>query len=172
MPARRRALPRPAGARRAVDAAGSAGDPKLRAHVVTLARRRTLHRAAWIDLAVVALLASASLARAAATRRGALADVARHLRRLAPLAIAFTAYVAIAGGALAAKYESGNALPFWALGAVLLVLVALARAWSATGGASRTARVTRAVLAATTVVAAAFLVLESIDTMYLEGFGL
>src|SRR5207237_726408 len=78
-----------------------------------LARRGWLHRGAIADVGGVALLAALGIA------RGRSRDAGRAMRTTAPWAIAFAAYVAVAGGALASAYESGNMAPFVALGAAL-----------------------------------------------------
>ena len=104
--------------------------------------------------------------------RGRLAEAGRALRDLAPVALPFVAFMAIPGGLLAAKYESGNAAPFYLLGAAALPLVLVARAWSAVGSATQGARLGRSVLCAATVAATAFTVLDRLDPRYLEGFGL
>jgi hypothetical protein len=94
------------------------------------------------------------------------------LRRVAPLAFAFAAYLAAVGGLLASRYEAGNAAPFLALGAAVIPIVLLARAWAAVGSLRVPARIGRALLSATTVFAAALAVLEAINPAYLDGFGL
>ena len=96
----------------------------------------------------------------------------RELRKLAPVAAVFVAFVAVAGGVLASKYESGNAEPFLFLGAAVLPLLLLARAWSAVGSQTGAARAARALLCGATVVAAAFMLLDAMNPQYLEGFGL
>jgi hypothetical protein len=88
------------------------------------------------------------------------------------VAAIFVAFVAVAGGALASNYEAGNAAPFLLLGAVVLPLVLVARAWSAVGSTRGAARVARALLCAATVLAAAFLLLDAVNPQYLTGFGL
>jgi hypothetical protein len=98
--------------------------------------------------------------------------VALALRRSTPLAIAFAAYMAFAGGALAAGYETGNATPFVALGATLAPIAIVARAWGAASSPHLALRAARAALSASAVFAAAFLLLERLDRSYLEGFGL
>ena len=108
----------------------------------------------------------------AAARRRALRDVGARVARSLPLGLAFAAYVALAGGALSAGYERGNAAPFLALGAVLFPLVILARAWGAAASTAPSARAFRAVVCASAAVAGGFLVLEALDTAYLAGFGL
>ena len=145
-------------------------DSKLAHHVRELVTRRALRRGSIAVLVALGLFASASIAMAA--RRGTIAAVGRTLRSSAPLALGFAAYVAVAGGALAAVYERGNAAPFLVMGGVLFPLLLVARAWGAAGRATAIARIGRALLAASSVAAAGFLVLEWIDTAYLESFGL
>jgi hypothetical protein len=140
------------------------------ARMQRLVRRRTWTRLAFADLAMFFLLPLVAVLRA--HRRRTLTGVVRSTARLAPLAVAVTAYVAVVGGALASQYETGNAAPFVALGVAALPLVLVARAWSSAGSTRPSARVGRALLCATSVFAAAFLVLDVAYPTYLEGFGL
>ena len=94
------------------------------------------------------------------------------MRTFARVVVPFAAWAALVGGVLASEYEAGNARPFLLLGAFVVPLTLLARAWGAAGSAARAARVARAVVAASSVAAAAFLLLETLDVTYLEGFGL
>jgi hypothetical protein len=145
-------------------------DPRFVKQVGRLVVRRGVRLAALVVLALFALLAVVGLVRGG--RRGALAEAARELRKLAPVALVFVAFVAIGGGVLASKYESGNASPFLWLGAAVLPLLLLARAWSAVGSQRAAARVARAALCGGAVVAAAFTLLDVLDPTYLVGFGL
>jgi len=135
-----------------------------------LTTRRAVRRGALVVLAAFGVLALVALGRAAVRR--SLGEAARALRDLAPVALPFVAFVAIAGGLLATKYESGNSRPFFLLGAAVLPLVLLARAWSAVGSQTRPARLGRSLLCAATVAATAFTLLDQLDPQYLEGFGL
>jgi hypothetical protein len=121
-------------------------------------------------LALFGGLAATALLRA--HLRGAFPDAVRALRGVAPLATLFVAFLALAGGILASKYESGNSAPFLLLGSASLPLVLLARAWGAVGSPRSASRAVRALLCAATMFAAAFLVLEGLDPQYLSGFGL
>jgi hypothetical protein len=145
-------------------------DARFVRQVVRQTLRRSVRYGALVIVGAFALLAALAIVRAA--RRGALGAAAGELRRLAPVAILFVAFVAVGGGLLASNYESGNASPFLLLGVAVLPLVLVARAWGAVGSASKTARVARAVLCAATVLAAAFLLLDSVHPQYLAGFGL
>lgn len=145
-------------------------DPKFVRQVKRLVIRRAVQRFASIVLAAFAVFSIVALLRAG--RQGALAQAWNALRGVAPAAIGFVAFVAIAGGVLASQYESGNAGPFLMLGAAVLPLVLLARAWGAVGSQTRAARMGRALLCAATVVAAAFVLLEKVFPDYLVGFGL
>jgi hypothetical protein len=158
------------GAARIAKDLGPKIDPKVVVAIVRRLRRRVAHRVATVDLAAVTLLAAGSLA--LGWRRGALPVVLREIRRIAPFAVAFAAYAGILGGWLASSYEAGNAAPFWAIGGTTLVLGLLARAWGAVGSKRSGPRALRAILCATGVLAAGFLVLERIDATYLQGFGL
>lgn len=145
-------------------------DSKVGVRVRLRLRQQVAHRLALGDLSLLTLLVLASLG--LAWRRGALASVPRALGRVVLVAVGFATYSAIMGSVLATNYESGNAAPFLGMGAAMLPIVLLSRAWSAAGSSSTAARVGRALLCATGIVAAAFLVLERIDPVYLEGFGL
>jgi hypothetical protein len=133
-------------------------------------RRSRVHLASIVDLVLFVLLAGVAIGRTAA--RGAIAEVGGALRQMLPFALAFGAYVALMGGVLASTYETGNAEPFIAFGAVLVPVAVAATAWGAAGSRQVGARVGRAILSATAVAAAAFLVLEAINGQYLEGFNL
>jgi hypothetical protein len=145
-------------------------DPRFVRQVQRLIVRRAVRWVARVVLAAFALLALVGLVRAA--RRGVLGEAARALRALGPVALLFVAFVAVAGGVLASNYESGNASPFLWLGAAVLPLVLLARAWSAVGSQRAAARAARATLCGASVVAAAFVLLDTLDPQYLAGFGL
>ncbi len=145
-------------------------EPTFVKQVRRLRVRRRVRFGAEGALLLFALLASMAFARAG--RDGSLGRAGRALRSLAPVAGLFVALVAVAGGTLASRYESGNAAPFYALGAAVLPLVLLARAWGAVGSARRAARAARAAVCAAAVVAMAFVLLETLDPQYLTGFGL
>jgi hypothetical protein len=145
-------------------------DPKFVRQVKRLVLRRAVQWFASVVLAAFGVFSIVALVRAG--RKRALAQAWSALRELAPAAIGFVAFVAIAGGVLASQYESGNATPFLLLGAAVLPLVLLARAWGAVGSQTRAARVGRSLLCAATVMAAAFVLLEKVYPDYLVGFGL
>src|SRR5579884_3039525 len=106
-------------------------DPRFVTQTERLVRRRALRRAAIVELAAFVTLAASAWVRARA--RGTLGAAPAAVRRIAPVAAAFAAYVGGVGGLLASRYEAGNAAPFLALGAVALPLAVVARAWSAVG---------------------------------------
>jgi hypothetical protein len=145
-------------------------DPRFAREVQRLVVRRGVRLGARCVLGLFAVLAVVGLVRAA--RRGALTGAGYELRKMAPVAILFVAFVALGGGVLASKYESGNSAPFFWLGGLVLPLLLLARAWSVVGSQSAAARVARAALCGGAVVAAAFTLLEVLDPQYLTGFGL
>ncbi len=145
-------------------------DPKFVRQVKRLVLRRAVQRSALIVLAAFAVFAVLALVRAG--RKRTLGQAWSALRELAPAALGFVAFVAIAGGVLASQYESGNATPFLLFGATVLPLVLLARAWGAVGSQTRAARLGRSLLCAATVMAAAFVLLERVYPDYLAGFGL
>jgi hypothetical protein len=159
-----------AAAQAAVPALGRTLDTRMGQRVTELVRRRRVHIGSIVDLALFALLAGLAVARA--VFRGQVAEVGRALKAILPLVGAFAAYVAVMGGALASGYETGNATPFLAFGMALLPVTIAARAWSAAGSEARAARIGRAFLSASTVMATAFLTLEMINGQYLESFSL
>ena len=148
---------------------GDAGTA-VRARILQLIRRRTLRFAALSIIAFFAVLSIMAVVRA--QRRGRLAACKRELYSFALVAALFVAFVALGGGLLASSYESGNSSPFLVLGAAILPLVLLARAWSTVGSTARAARAGRAILCGATVVSSAFLVLDLAHPEYLSGFGL
>jgi hypothetical protein len=145
-------------------------DARFVRRVERLARRRWIARAAATVLVGFTGLAAAALLRA--RRQGRLRDAGRALVALAPVALTFLAFVAIGGGALASRYESGSSLPFLILGTVSSPLVLLAGAWSAVGSTRPVVRLGRALLCGATLVATAFVLLDTVSPDYLEGFGL
>jgi len=159
-----------AGATDVAATGGDRADPKLTKDVARAVRRHRVHIASIIVLVVT--LAFAARAWIGAARRGSAGAVARAVKRTAPLMLAYALYVAIGGALLASGYEAGTSRPFLLFGAALLGVLVLARAWAAAGAPARNARAFRAVLAATSALGAAFLVLESVDVAYLEGIGL
>ncbi len=160
-----------------LDAAASAtreneelSDKGLIAKVAGLVRRRTLHRAATLLLVSAGLLAAIAIARAA--RRGLHTELRGALTRSFGFAAAFCGYIAIGGTLLASGYTAETAAPFLAFGGALLPIVLVARTWAAAGSPRTPARALRAAICGITVVCAGFLVLEWVDTSYLESFGL
>ena len=145
-------------------------DPRFVRDITRLLRRRWIRWGAIVVLAGFAGLAA--LALDGARRRRALGEVLAALRGVAPVALPFVAFVGLAGGLLASRYESGNAAPFLLLGAGTLPLVFVARAWSAAGLNRAPARLARALFCGATVLAAAFILLDAASPDYLEGFGL
>jgi hypothetical protein len=145
-------------------------DARYVLQVKRLRTRRFVTFAAEGILAAFVLLSLSALVRA--SQRQLLGDAWRSLRAALPSAALFVAFVAVGGGFLASQYETGNARPFLLLGAGVLPLVLLARLWSAVGSQARAARVARSLLCGATVMATAFMLLQTITPQYLEGFGL
>jgi hypothetical protein len=149
-------------------------DPRFVARVDKLVRRQALFYVALCEIALFLALTLGALARA--VRRASdgirLQRLRGSLRGLGPIAAGFGAYIALVGGALASRYESGNAAPFLALGAVTVPLVLCAHVWNAVGRGNALARAARAVLSGVSVVAAAFVLLDVVNPTYLDGFGL
>jgi hypothetical protein len=129
-------------------------------------RRRPLRVVAWGDLTALAAFALLALARPG---RGA---VLVAVRRVAPLALAFSAVACGVGGLLASRYEQTSPYPFTAMLPAVFAAILLARAWSAGGSARAWARALRAAVSFAGVFAAAFLMLDRMDPVYLQGFGL
>jgi hypothetical protein len=154
---------------RALAIAHATGDRALAARVLRLARRRAI--IALSTAIVLATIVAAVLALGLAARRGEAARVRTALGATWPAAVGLGLLVG-AGGALAAAYETGHATPFLLLGAALVPVVLLARAWGAVGAPGAVARALRGVLFALAVVAAALLVLARVNVAYLESFGL
>jgi hypothetical protein len=159
-----------AAAEDAVAAAGGRADPHLARDVRRSVRRRNMHSAAIGVL--IAMVVLALRAAALAVRRGDGGGLRVAVARTWKIALAYAAWVAIGGALLASGYEAGTTKPFLYFGIVLLPLVLLARAWAAAGSASVGARGGRAALCAMGAVSAAFLVLEGVDVMFLDGMGL
>ena len=149
-------------------------DPRFVARIDKLVRRRVLFYASGCVVALfVALTAGAWLRAARRSNRGILIQRLRgSLRGFGPVVAGFGAYVALVGGALASHYESGNAAPFLALGAVTVPLVLCAHVWNALGAGNALSRIGRAILSGASVLAAAFMLLDVVNPTYLDGFGL
>ena len=160
----------PAGARAAIGSLRDVVDAKLTRQVDARVKRGRVHLAALIDVGLVALLAIMAIARA--ILRGESQGVRQTLARSVPRTLGFAVYVALVGGFFATQYEAGHAAPFFAFGGSLALTALVARAWGAAGSTTRPARIGRALLCASAVFAAGFLVLEGINGQYLEGFGL
>jgi hypothetical protein len=153
-------------AERAVRELDGTLDPRAATKVARLVRRRAAHAAALGEIGLFLALLAVALARKGARR--ALAALVRVL----PLASAFSLFAAGGGGLLAASYETGSAVPFLMLGPAMLGVILLSRAWSAVGSRSVAARITRSALAASSLLAATFLLLERLTPQVLDGFGL
>ena len=154
----------------AVRLAGTRADPRLGSDVRRAVRRRSLHLASIAALFAMVVLAARALV--AAVRRGSGGRVRSALASTWKLALAYAAYVALGGAALASRYEAETAKPFLWFGVVLVPVVLLARGWGAAGGETHAASAGRATLCAMGALSAAFLLLEGIDATLLEGFGL
>ena len=139
--------------------------------VIRVKRLRTRRAVRLVALGVLGAFGALVLFGLLRGRRQ-LGEAARAVRALAPTAILFVGFVAAGGGLLASKYETGNAEPFLLFGAGLLPIILVARAWSAVGSQAPAARIGRSFLCAATVAAAAFMLLESVNPQYLEGFRL
>jgi len=145
----------------------AAPDPALTSVYRRHVRRRALH-----VVSLGAVIIFVALVGAAFVRRAKTAPLRPQLVPFLRIALPFAAWTALVGGALASSYEAGNAKPFLLFGLCLAPIALFARLWSATGSDRKPARLARAVVSAATVFGAAFLLLEHLDTAYLEGFGL
>ncbi len=148
----------------------ASGDTELGRRVGVAVRRHALHVASVSAVALFALLASISTVVAARGR--SLRASLRSLPRFAHLALAFSAWLGATGALLAHNYDAASPLPFIALALTIVPIALVARVWSLVGRPAAWARAGRALLAANAALAAAFLVLETIDTNLLSGFGL
>ena len=153
-------------AARAAAELGPKLDAQHTAQIGRLLRRRVAHAAALGELGLVLALLAVAIV------RGGAGTAARAAGRILPPAGLFCAFAAVAGGLLASRYEAGSSTPFWMIAPMMLVSILLARAWSAVGSQANVARVVRAVLCASSVFAAALLLMERMTPEYLEGFGL
>jgi hypothetical protein len=137
-------------------------------HIGAVRRRLRVHGLAVWALAVTLGVAALSIVAAGHLAVGALTAV----RRLAPSVAAFLSYAGLTGGYLASTYENGTPFPFLWFAAFMLPLALIFRGWSAVGSPDLASRAGRAVLAVAATMALGFLVVESIDTTFLAGFGL
>jgi hypothetical protein len=159
-----------ASAAREMRAHESQVDWRFAKQVRRLERRLWLRAAAFGELILFATLVALAFVRA--KRRRLLGTAFDALRGFAPAVVAFSAFVGIGGGLLASQFEAGDGFPFLLLGAAVVPLVLLGRAWGAIGSAGAGARVGRGIVCAASTLAAAFVLLEFCSPMYLEGFGL
>lgn len=161
-----------AGAEETVRSAGPRADGKLLRDVARAVWRRRVHLASIATLVFVIAVAVTAILRASRRSEDARRSITGALRTSSRMTLVVAAYVAISGAFLASRYETGTSAPFLALGAALVPLLLLARAWGAAASAGPAARAGRALGCAASVLAAAFLVLESIDASFLDGMGL
>jgi hypothetical protein len=153
-------------AARARDRLGATLDEAHVSLVSHLLRRRTALAVAKPGLLGVLVLFGVAVA-----RRGA-ETAARAALRIFPLALSFSMFVGALGGLLAFSYDGGNALPFFLIAPAILSVVLVARAWAAVGSSKPPARVVRAALCASSLLAVALLLLDRLTPQCLEGVGL
>jgi hypothetical protein len=134
--------------------------------VTRLLRRRAALAVAKPVLGIVLMLFGVGVA-----RRGA-EMAARAALRVFPLAVSFCLFVGALGGFLATSYDSGNALPFFLIAPAMLLVILVARAWGAVGSTKPLARILRAALCASSLLAVALLLLDRLTPQCLEGLGL
>jgi hypothetical protein len=140
--------------------------PNTERTILRLMRRRPLRILAMLDLGVLAVFALAGLLGRSRVR------VVHAVRELAPMAIVFAAVACGVAAFLASRYEQTSAYPFAAMFPAMFAVALLARSWSAAGSPALHARIFRAVASFAGVFAAAFLLLDRMDPLYLQGFGL
>ena len=152
--------------------ADPATPPALARQIRRDLRRRALHR---LSSAGVVLGAAAMLIGAIETVRR------RRVRRaldaaMRPTAVALLAVIALGGYVLAEAWERGDGRPFLALGVALLAVHAIVAAWrGGFGDRSRWLRAFGGAIAASCLLAAAYLILErtgETGVSMLDGFGL
>ncbi len=133
-----------------------------------MARRVVLRHIAQVITAVMAVVGAVSLVRVV---------LGGKLRRmlnawLRPLPLAHLAMLTVGGAVLARTYDGHEGTPFYALGSGALGVYFLATAWSLVGSVRPRARVGRALLCCAAVLSVAYLTMELIDPMMLEGINL
>jgi tetratricopeptide (TPR) repeat protein len=148
------------------ETSGTLLPPTAKKDLLRAMRRRPLRMAAFADLGLLALAALVAVGRPGRARVIAAVSAA------APMALVFASLACGAAGYLASRYEQTNPLPFTAMLPAIFVISLLSRAWSARGSRAPLARALRATVAFAGVFAAAFLVLDRMDPVYLSGFGL
>lgn len=141
---------------------------EVQANAQTLARRKRLHAAALTTLSLAALAALVVTAYTLSQRWTA--KVWAVWKR--PLPLAHIAVLSLGGALMAWKADGHSGGPFYALGAGTLALHLLGSAWNAVGSQHPAHRALRAALGLLGVLAVAFLAMESLDTMMLEGIKL
>ncbi len=169
-------------AARLVEARGRLGEESLAVREVTSlradagvqrnarvrARRVVLHRVALVSVTLTAL--AGVLALVLAVRRGAGRRVLRAWAR--PLPLAHIGMLTVGGALLAKSYDGHEGAPFYALGGGTLAVYLAATAWSVAGSTHGLARAVRGVACGIAVLAVAYLAMEILDPMMLEGINL
>jgi hypothetical protein len=163
---------------RSVGALGAAEDvvdrypalsPILRKEIHSLVWRGRLRWVSGLWLAVLALIGVASTARLG-WRLGLRALPSAVVR---PLAVAYALYVGAGAAIVARLYGTEDPRPFLLLGAGVLALDVVARAWRKAALVQRRwASLARAIACSAGVLAVAFLALAQTEAGYLESFGL
>ncbi len=143
-------------------------DPEVQRDARVLARRSILRSASWVTLSLTLAMAMLSVIRMARAKR--LTEVFRAWKR--PLPLAQLALLTLGGGGLARLFDDHEVAPFMVLGAGSLAVYLSATAWSVAGSARIEARVLRAVVSLLAALAVAFLAMDTLDVMMLEGINL
>ncbi len=143
-------------------------DPEVQHDARVLARRAMLRMASWVTLSLTAAMGLLSLALMARARRAG--EVWRAWRR--PLPIAQITLLTLGGGGLAKLFDEHEMSPFLLLGAGSLGVYLAAAAWSVAGSARVSARIARGMLCLLAALAVAFLTMDALDPMMLEGINL
>ncbi len=160
------ALTHPAEALRLIQEHSEIASAELVASLKRLQRRGWGHR---ISIAIVSLFVAASGIGVARGRARVVAHA--QLRRELAVCLGFGALVAGLGSLMVSLYERGHAMPFVALGGALALIAFMARMWRLASPPGPLRGGMRALLSATSSMAAAFLILENFNVQYLEAFG-
>lgn len=155
---------------RAIEAVDRWGEvaPRVRDRVWRLRIRRFLE---WASLAVLGVALFAGLVAAIRLKRAGNEGQAVAASFIHPYALPFALYIAGVGALCVRNYHATDPRPFLFLGAGVVVLAGIGRAWRM---ASRTtaARWGFGAFGLAAVLSLAFLALSQSDPAYLEGFGL
>ena len=143
-------------------------DPEVQHDARVLARRAVLRKLSWVTLSLTAAMAVLSFAMMTKAKR--VGEIWRAWKR--PLPLAQIALLTLGGGGLAKLFDEHEMSPFLLLGAGSLGVYLASTAWSVAGSDRISARVARAVVCLVATLAVAFLTMDTLDPMMLEGINL